>query len=102
MAVNGGLMPVTPEKLQMVSEAHGETFQLGQTPPQSKNVLLAPSDTKLSYLSDTIYFSIPKPKVYSIGDLLLVFGIAIFLMEVAVRVIRSRRRPKITHLALEA
>jgi hypothetical protein len=94
MAANGGLMPVTLENHLRVADASHQTLAPGQTPPQSKNILLAPSDTRLSFLSDVIYLSIPKPKIYSLGDLFLKAGLVIFLGEVAIRAIRSRGRNK--------
>jgi hypothetical protein len=94
MAVNGGLMPVTLENHLRVADASHQTLVPGQTPPQSKNILLAPSDTRLSFLSDIIYLPIPKPKIYSLGDLFLMAGLVIFLGEVAVRAIHSRRRTR--------
>jgi hypothetical protein len=94
MAANGGLMPITLENHLRVADAGHETLSLGQTPPHSKVVLLAPSDTRLRLLSDIIYLSTPSPKVYSVGDLLLMAGLLTFLVEVAVRAVRSRRRTR--------
>lgn len=94
MAANGGLMPVTPENHLRVADASHQTLSPGQTPPQSKNILLVSSDTRLSFLSDIIYLSIPRPKIYSLGDLFLMAGLVVFLGEVAVRAIRWRGRNK--------
>ena len=94
MAANGGLMPITPANHLLVADAGHETLSLGQTPPHSKVVLLAPSDTRLSFLSDIIYLSVPSPKVYSVGDLLLMAGLLTFLVEVAARAVHSRRRTR--------
>jgi hypothetical protein len=94
MAANGGLMPVTLENHLRVADASHQTLSLGQTPPRSKVVLLASSDTRLSFLSDTIYLSIPRPKIYSVGDLFLMAGLLTFLVEVAVRAVYSRRRSR--------
>ena len=92
MTVNGGLMPVTPENHQRVLKSEVQMPSLSQTPPNSKNVLLASADTKLSFLSDTIYLPVLKPRVYSIGDLFLVAGILVFVAELASRSIRRRFR----------
>jgi hypothetical protein len=94
MAANGGLMPVTLENHLRVADAGHQTLSLGQTPPHSKVVLLAPSDTRLRFLSDTIYLSTYKPKIYSLGDLFLMAGLLTFLVEVAVRAVHSRRRSR--------
>jgi hypothetical protein len=100
MAANGGLMPVTLENHLRVADVGHQTLSLGQTPPHSKAVLLAPSDTRLGFLSDTIYLSIPSPKVYSVGDLFLMAGLLTFLVEVAVRAARSRRRTRFLSVAV--
>lgn len=99
MAANGGLMPVTPENHLRVADASHETLSQGQTPPHCKCILLAPSDTRLGFLSDTIYLSTPSPKVYSVGDLFLMVGLLTFLGEVAVRAVHSRRRTRSLSMA---
>ena len=89
---NGGLMPVTPENHARVLSDDQPQPKPGQTPPNSKNIVLKPSDTRLSFLSDTIYVSVPTAKVYSIGDLVLLVGVAAFAVEVAARVLAVRSR----------
>ena len=95
-------MPVTLENHLRVADASHQTLSQGQTPPQSKNILLAPSDTRLSFLSDIIYLPIPKPKIYSPGDLFLMAGLITFLGEVGVRAIRLRGRNKAFAVAARA
>ena len=64
-------MPVTPENHARVLSDDQPQPEPDQTPPNSKNILLNASDTRLSFLSDTIYVSVPTAKVYSLGDLAL-------------------------------
>ena len=89
---NGGLMPVTPENHARVLSDDQRLPEPGRTPPNSKNILLETSDTRLSFLSDTIYVSVPTAKVYSFGDMVLLAGVATFLVEVTARVVTARRR----------
>ena len=94
ISANGGLMPVTPENHQKVAGREAESLRLGQTPPHSKNVLLESSDTAVRFLSDTVYLSFPSPKIYSIGDLFLMAGLVVFLVEAPVAAVRSRLKTK--------
>ena len=83
-------MPVTPENHQSVSGAEAHHLTLGQSPPHSKNILRASSNTNLGFLSDRVLISIPQPKIYSVGDLLLMAGVAIFLVETSLKAWASR------------
>ena len=97
MAVNGGLMPATPENLaRLVAPSQVQALQLGQTPPLSKNELKAASDIRLRFLSDIIYVGVPTPKVYSAGDVVLAVGVAGFAIETAALAILRRRRAQPT------
>jgi hypothetical protein len=90
MASNGGLMPISPENARRVlSEAELQALAPGQTPPHSKSVLLPESDTRLRFLSDTIYLSFPIRNAYSPGDVLLAAGLVTFVVEYV-----TRARPK--------
>ena len=90
IAVNGGLMPVTPEDNAKVSPPD-QRVEVGQTPPHSKNILLNREDARLYFLADTIYLSWPSPKVYSAGDAVLALGLVAFALEAAYRGLRARR-----------
>ena len=94
ISVNGGLMPITPEKFSKLTHTDVADLTLGQTPPHSKNVLLRASDTRLAFLSDVFPISAPRAKVYSIGDLILRAGLVMFILEAVVRAVQSRKRPK--------
>lgn len=97
MAANGGLMPVTPENHQSISGAEGRELTPGQSPRHSKNVLLDSSDTNLGFLSDRILISIPRSKIYSLGDLFLIAGLAVFVVETSVRAWGSRASARPIH-----
>lgn len=96
ISANGGLMPIAAEDLRLVTEENRRTVQLGQTPPGSKNVMMLEADTRLGFLADRIYVSFPSAKIYSIGDLVLAAGLALFLAEVAARAFKSRGRLRMT------
>lgn len=91
MSANGGLMPITLEDYNRVSEPAADLV-VGQTPPGTKNVLLAEPGIRLELLRDRLYISELRPNVYSVGDLMLLAGLAVFVIEVTSTLIRSRRR----------
>ena len=80
MSLNGGLMPITPENQAKVFGVEAMS-EIGQTPAYSKNILLEADDTKVDLLSDRFYIGGPSPRVYSIGDFVLVSGLVLFGME---------------------
>ncbi len=90
IVANGGLMPATPENYQRIVKDGADDVPIGQSPPHTKNILLARSDTRLSFLSDTVYISVPSPNVYSPGDLVLIAGVIAFPLEVTRRSARRR------------
>lgn len=80
MAANGGWMPVTPEMEQFVHPTHNT--QTYTAPPKSKNIVLPRSETNLWILSDNIPVTLPwRNNAISIGDVLLVAGVAQFLFQ---------------------
>ena len=90
MSANGGLMPITVEDYNMIPEPAAD-LSVGQTPPGTKNVLLAEPDIRLGLLRDRIYIAELRSNVYSVGDLVLLAGLAVFVIELASKLIRSRR-----------
>ena len=56
----------------------------------SKNILRESSNTNLGFLSDRILISVPRSKIYSVGDLLLMAGVAIFVVEASLKAWGSR------------
>ena len=101
ISVNGGLMPVTPENYAKVSGEEAQFLGPGQTPPGSKDVLMAASDTRLRPLTDTLYIPFLRPNVYSIGALVLFAGLISFVLEAATRAINHRKRAGASRFALE-
>jgi hypothetical protein len=82
---NGGLMPVTPEKVASVNLLDRiENVQLGEPVPGSKGILMAPREARLWFLSDIIVFPPRSPiaRVLSVGDLVILGGLVIACAEV--------------------
>ncbi len=79
---NGGWMPITPAAAHYV---HPErpVPEIGIRPVSSKNIVLLKEDTNLWVLSDIIRVTVPwRRSAISIGDLLLVAGIAQSIFQV--------------------
>ncbi len=74
LAVNGGLMPVTPATLDAAHMPHADLV-VGARLPISKDVLVTPEQATWSALGDTVVLPGPLPAVFSLGDLLLALGI---------------------------
>jgi hypothetical protein len=75
IAINGGLMPVSPETVaQLLPTAPGDTWQVGTQ--IGRNVVLNLNDTRLWWLSDWILLpaGFPIRKALSIGDILIAAG----------------------------
>lgn len=81
MAANGGLMPITPDTLVRAGDAHVlARVAVGQPLPRSKDVILAPDNVRLSWLSDRLV--VPgRPNSFSIGDVLIALGILLVLQS---------------------
>ena len=99
--LNGGLMPVSPENYARVAGPEAQRLVIGQTPPRTKAVLVEASDTRLKLLSDVIYVGQPTPRLFSIGDILLVVGLLVFAIEIGRRAAQHRRRFRLNYLATE-
>ena len=80
IVANGGWMPVTPETAHFVHP--DRAVELYVKPSNSKNVILPRSETNLWILSDIIRLTLPwRRNALSIGDLLLIAGIAQFVFQ---------------------
>jgi hypothetical protein len=80
MVANGGWMPVTPETQQFVHP--DQPVEVYAKPPSSKNIVLRRSETRLWILSDIVRVTLPwRRNAISIGDLLLVAGVAQFIFQ---------------------
>lgn len=97
IVANGGWMPVTPETAHFV---HPERqIELYVKPSNSKNIILPRSETNLWILSDIIRLTLPwRRNALSIGDLLLIAGIAQFVFQTAPK---KKRSPNIQRAAEE-
>lgn len=81
MAANGGLMPVSPEAVAQAGlEGRIAYVQLGEYIPGSKGLLQAAPAIRLEWLSDSIPIR-PIHRVVSPGDVVIVFGFLLFLVE---------------------
>ena len=79
MVANGGWMPITPENYRYV---HPErTIELQTRPPNSKNIISLRSNTTLWVLSDIIRIKLWRRWAASIGDFLLIAGVAQFIFQ---------------------
>ena len=85
MVANGGWMPVTPETVEFASPARPALVEYSK-PQDSKNIVMARSDTNLWILSDIIPVTLPWNRyAVSIGDILLVVGAAQFIFQTTSR-----------------
>ena len=89
---NGGLMPVSPDTLERVGSPPQE-LTLGKWVPDSKDVLLAPEDTHLRYLTDTLTWKNPVVSAFSVGDLVIGAGFVLVLGELFLPRIRRTGTP---------
>ena len=84
-------MPVMPENIARVGDAHiTQVVTPGEWIPGSRNVLLEQEDTSFWLLSDIIVVRNPSPwKILSVGDFLILSGLAVTLAGVAAMGVRS-------------
>jgi hypothetical protein len=83
IVANGGLMPIAPATMERAGlEDELVELELGDSVPQTKNVLLDEGDTHLELLSDRITWGSSGPvPVFSIGDAVIGIGLIIILVE---------------------
>jgi hypothetical protein len=81
MLANGGLMPVSPETLATLGHAVEAPIGVGTWIPDSKDVLIPADQTRLALLSDRYRIELPGVlnRAFSLGDVLLVAGSALFV-----------------------
>lgn len=70
---NGGVMPVNPDIVKSFGY-HGDVALQGL-------YILADGSTKLYFLADIIPIRYPKPGIASIGDIIELLGVAIFIVS---------------------
>ena len=90
MVVNGGWMPVAPEMAHFVHP--DRPAEVYSHPAKSKNIILPRSETNLWILSDNIPVTLPwRKNAVSIGDVLMIVAIGLFLFQPAVSKQQSRK-----------
>ncbi|MBI4216983.1 MAG: DUF5317 domain-containing protein [Chloroflexi bacterium] len=95
---NGGFMPTTPEAV--MNAGLGDRIAglaPGDVVPQTTIMLLEKSQIRLWFLSDILSLRSPFPRVFSMGDILVVLGVVLMLLglvlsEIARRVSEPRRK----------
>ena len=84
MIVNGGFMPITPETLARIGyDGNAAQLETGYIVGRTKNVVAEPGEASLWFLSDVMVIPrpFPIPTALSLGDLLIVLGVFLFLRE---------------------
>jgi hypothetical protein len=71
IALNGGTMPVSPRAMMMA----------GITDPPTGTHSLLTAQTRLGFLGDIIPAWTPFPQVISVGDILIIIGIFMFIQH---------------------
>ena len=84
MAVNGGFMPIAPDTLAQIGyDGNASQLETGYIVGRTKNVVVEPGEASLWFLSDIMVVPrpFPIPTALSVGDLLIVVGVFVFLWE---------------------
>ncbi|HJX37827.1 MAG TPA: DUF5317 domain-containing protein [Anaerolineae bacterium] len=84
MAVNGGFMPIAPDTLAQIGyDGNASQLETGYIVGRTKNVVVEPGEASLWFLSDIMVVPrpFPIPTALSVGDLLIVVGVFVFLRE---------------------
>jgi hypothetical protein len=84
MALNGGFMPIAPDTLAQIGyDGNASHLETGYIVGRTKNVVVEPGEANLWLLSDIVVIPqpFPIPTALSMGDLLIVVGVFVFLRE---------------------
>ncbi len=84
MVLNGGFMPITPDALVQIGyDGNVAQLQTGYIVGRTKNMVAKPGDATLWFLSDIMVIPkpFPIPTALSVGDVLIVMGVFLFLKE---------------------
>jgi hypothetical protein len=84
MVVNGGFMPITPETLVQIGyDGNASQLETGYIVGRTKNMVAEPGEARLWFLSDIMVIPrpFPIPTALSVGDVLIVLGLFLFLRE---------------------
>ena len=77
IALNGGLMPISPETIhRLAPDAGFEPSDFGTRLGSSKNILISTVDTRLWFLSDRFVLPnwVPNRVAFSLGDIFIASG----------------------------
>jgi hypothetical protein len=84
MVVNGGFMPIAPETLVQIGyDGNASQLETGYIVGRTKNIVAEPGEARLWFLSDIMVIPkpFPIPTALSVGDVLIVLGLFLFLRE---------------------
>jgi hypothetical protein len=84
MVVNGGFMPIAPETLVQIGyDGNASQLETGYIVGRTKNMVAEPGEARLWFLSDIMVIPkpFPIPTALSLGDVLIVLGLFLFLRE---------------------
>lgn len=93
IAVNGGLMPITPETM-LKTGSIPEDVRPGDWVPHSKDVLRERDDVNAYFLSDRLVWDDFSPvRAFSIGDIVLLAGLVITTADLGLPRLRTEGSP---------
>jgi hypothetical protein len=84
MVVNGGFMPITPDALVQIGyDGNASQLETGYIVGRTKNMVAEAGEARLWFLSDIMVVPkpFPIPTALSLGDVLIVLGLFLFLRE---------------------
>lgn len=84
MVVNGGFMPITPDALVQIGyDGNASQLETGYIVGRTKNMVTESGEANLWFLSDIMVIPrpFPMPTALSVGDVLIVLGLFLFLRE---------------------
>lgn len=81
---NGGLMPISPDTIvRLAPDIPRETWVIGERLGRTKDVILPTEQMRLPWLADRFVVPswYPEPTAFSIGDVVLGFGVVLFFWQ---------------------
>jgi hypothetical protein len=98
MAAHGGLMPIAIETIEASGHfSHISEEDIGQPIARSKDIVLHREDVRFAALSDRYVVTIPGygPNIYSLGDFVLATGLALAVVQLAVKGVPAAAEPRL-------